>query len=306
MTVYAVRLANGADTAPRVRMADTLPLQPSGPLQARSGVRPGTGAAVTVVAGTMQVQVTPFLAWVDGGASDVQAGFVFVSDATATLTLDAGDASQARVDTIAAVVHDDTADGSGSTDAVLVVVKGTPGAGAPALPGSAVALRDVNVPAGLSAGTGGLAPSHLGTDRRRWIVGAGGILPVSGTAERDALTAYDGMAVYRTDLDRLQLWNGTTWDTYAPDPLSRFKRGSGSLNMPAANTEYSVTINYPSAFDASLPVPFVTLTQDAITGSPQSSVRLAVTARTRSSFTVAGVRSVGTAAVTFDWMASAV
>lgn len=211
MTLYALRLQNGTDTAPRARMGDALGLQHKGALQARTGLRRDGGGVVSVVAGSMQVQVTPFMAWVDGSASDTQAGYPVVSDATATLTVDDGAASLARVDTIAVVVKDNAFDGSGSTSADLVVVKGTPGAGAPALPGSAVALRDVNVPAGLSAGSGGLSSANLGTDRRAYLTALGGILPVTGATERDALGALAGQAVFRLDTATVEVHNGLTW-----------------------------------------------------------------------------------------------
>lgn len=216
MAEYALRLESGTDTAPRMRMGDALELGHSSPLDTRTGLRPDGGGAVAVVGGSMDVQVSPFLGWVSGGTSQAQGGYPFVLDSTKTLTLDAGDPSQARTDTIAAVVRDDAFDSSGTTAASVEVVKGTPGAGAPALPASALPLRDVIVPAGASAGSGGLSSSDLGADRRTWLAAAGGILTVSGATERDALPAVAGQAVYRDDTARVEVHDGTSWQTYAP------------------------------------------------------------------------------------------
>jgi len=170
MTVYALRLDNGVDTAARVRMGAmlNLPLGPS-PLTSKSALRPDGGGAVTVVAGTMQVQAAPFLAWVQGSVSTTQGGYPFVSDSTVTLTLSAGHATLSRTDTIAGVVRDNPFDGSGALDARVIVVQGIPGAGAPTLPANCVPLRDVVVPAGLSSGNGGLQTSNLSTDRRAYL-----------------------------------------------------------------------------------------------------------------------------------------
>lgn len=215
MTVYATRLVNGTDTRERLRRTDAAGLFPTGPGLARGGFRNDGGGAVSVNAGTMGVTVTPFTAWVDGGVSDVQAGYWLTSDATETLTVAAGHASQVRTDVVIAEVRDTTHDASGATDARLRILQGTPGSGVPALPTNAVALRNITVPAGASAGTGGLSSGALSTDRRVYTTGLGGTLPVASQAERDALPAIAGTMVYRRDLDRVQVLQGTGWRTVA-------------------------------------------------------------------------------------------
>lgn len=223
MTVYATRLANGLDTAERMRRSDSLYLFPAGATLARSGLRPDGGGAVTVNSGTMTVTVEPFTAWIDGGASDAQGGYPFVLDASLNLTIDPGHATLARVDTVVAQVRDDVFDGSGFTDARVYVVKGDDGGGAPAVPQSAIPLRDINVPAGASAGTGGLALGDLGADRRQYVTGLGGVLPVASQAERDAFTARAGQMVYRADKDRIEWYSSAGWkgDTdFAAIPLA--------------------------------------------------------------------------------------
>lgn len=214
MTEYALRLTNGADTAPRVRFADGLGLLPAASLKVRSGVRNDAGGAVTVNAGTMGVSVSPFVAFAQGGSSTGQGGYVFVLDAAKTLTLTDGHASLARVDTIAVVVKEDAFDGSGSTSASVQVVTGTAGAGAPTLPATAIPLRDVNVPAGLSVGTGGLASGNLSTDRRGYL--PAGVTRIASATERNTLTPQPGFTIYRTDTKVLECYNGSGWDVFTP------------------------------------------------------------------------------------------
>lgn len=211
MTVYATRLANGADTRDRLRRADAAGFFPAGVGLARQGLRPDGGGVVTVSAGTMTVNVAAFTAWVDGGASDLQGGYLFVSDGSEALAVADGHASLSRTDVVIAEVRDTTHDASGSTDARVRILQGTAGAGVPALPTNAVALRNLTIPAGLSVGTGGLSAGNLSTDRRTYTTGLGGVLTVAGTAERDALAAVEGMIVYRTDVDQLEVRRGAGW-----------------------------------------------------------------------------------------------
>lgn len=220
MTAYAIRLANGQDSAERMRRADAMGLWPSGVGMARQGLRPDGGGAVSVVAGSMTVDVQPFTGWVDGGVSDAQGGYSFVSDAVVQLTVSPGHASLLRVDTVVAEVRDNTYDASGFTDARVRIVEGVAGAGAPALPTSCIPLRNINVPAGASAGTGGLASGDLGTDRRTYTTGLGGVLSVTDKTARDALAPQRGWTVFREDVDRLETWDGYAWVPQGPVVVS--------------------------------------------------------------------------------------
>lgn len=217
MTTYATRLQNGVDTAVRMRMADSITLHSpgGGKVGGRLGLRNDSGGIVNAVGGTMNVTVSPFVGWVDGGTSDAQGGYPVINDATATLALAPGDATQARVDVIAVVINDTAFDGSGQTNCNLVVIQGTPGAGTPALPVTCMPLRAINVPAGLSAGTGGLSSGNLGTDYRVYL--PNGILRVASASERDSSSvAARGNVVYRVDSDEIEVWNGSTWRVYRP------------------------------------------------------------------------------------------
>lgn len=218
MTAYALRLQNSQDTAARVRIGDLLGLTPAGALTARTGIRPApTAGDVAAVAGTMNVTVQPFVAWVQGGVSTAQGGYVFVLDAQATLALANGHATLSRTDVVAAVVKDDAYDGSGLFTAEVTVVQGTPGGGTPALPTNALPIRNITVPANLSVGTGGLTAGNLSTDRRTYVSGLGGVVTVASQAERDALPATNGTVVYRKDTDALQVLKAGTWETLSVD-----------------------------------------------------------------------------------------
>lgn len=272
MAEYALRLENAADTAARVRMADALGLAQGGSLTARSGVKNDGGGAVTVNAGTMQVQVSPLIAWVDGGSSTSQGGYPFVLDAAKTLTLSDGHATLARVDTIAVVIHEDTYDGSGLTDAAVVVVTGTPGAGAPSLPATALPLRNVNVPAGLSTGTGGLSSGNLSTDRRTYLAAAGGIIRVASQTERDALANLQpGTTVYRSDLGEVETYNGTDWGKHVQSAAVTAATGTG--------TSWSKAVTFARPFKAG------TTPQVTVTGTANAPIVWNVTAVTNTGFT---------------------
>lgn len=236
MTEYALRLENSTDTRERMRKGDTLNLVPGPVSGARNGLRADGGGVVTAVAGTMTVEVTPFTAWVDGGASDAQGGYPFVLDATKTLTITDGDAALSRTDTVVAEVKDNTHDASGSTTATVRVLPGTPGGGVPTLPTSCVPLRNIIVPAGTSAGTGGLSGSNLSTDRRAYTAGLGGVVPVSGTTERDAMGARKGQPVFRLDTLTLEVFNGTSWDAFKKDDGMVTRRGTKSLTTDGTST----------------------------------------------------------------------
>lgn len=249
MTAYALRLENATDTAARVRAADALGLTPVGKFTARQGVRPAPGAGdVAVSAGTMQVTVQPFAAWIDGGVSDTQGGYPFVSDAVETLTLDNGHATLSRTDVIAAVVHDNAFDGSGSTDAAVVVITGTAGAGVPALPSNCLPLRNVTVPAGASLGTGGLTSGNLSTDRRTYTAALGGVVPVSSQSERDALPAVEGALCYRLDTNTWEGYNGAAWAGVAG--AGTYQSGTASHTYAGATQTQTLSYTFPTAFDS--------------------------------------------------------
>lgn len=296
MTEYALRLQNGTDTAPRLRLADTLGLAVDGALGARGGLRPDGGGAVTVVAGTMQVQVSPFLAWIDGTASVTQAGYVFVCDATKVLTLDPGDSAQVRVDTVAARVRENAFDSSGSTAADVFVVKGTPGAGAPVVPVGCEALRDINVPANAAAGTGGLTAGALGADRRRFTTALGGILQVSGQTQRDA-AGVEGRVVYRKDTKALELYDGGAWRTIPTGGSASPQAGKVSITTGSSGSTTSAAIVFATPYAS---VPSVNVTVESTSPGTNTAT---VSGITTTGCTIRLTRSGASATIPVHWQA---
>lgn len=250
MSEYALRLQNSQDTAARVRIGDLLGFTPAGVLTARTGIRPApTAGDVAAVAGTMNVSVQPFVAWVQGGVSVAQGGYTFVLDVAKNVAIANGHATLSRTDVVAVVVHENAYDGSGLTDAAVTVVQGTPGAGVPSLPANCLPLRNITVPAGLSVGTGGLTAGNLSTDRRTYVSGLGGVVTVASQAERDALPATNGTVVYRTDTDRLEVRRAGAWTQVQTDDTAprgnlayaQVTANQGSLSGSADLTGLSVT-----------------------------------------------------------------
>ncbi|MFG2111549.1 hypothetical protein ACGFRB_02730 [Streptomyces sp. NPDC048718] len=217
MTVRAAWLQSTGQTREDTRMALSALLTPSGqsaaetPLRSRPGIVPGglvlTGtAAMQCVIGTGRAVIQ--------GNDTAQGTYMIAVTAAETLTLTDGDPQYGRIDLIELAVLDDTYDKSGRAEAVIRLVKGTPSATpvAPASgPGSAFPLYTVAVPAGTSAGSGGIAWQSAVTTLHYPMTALGGIMPTSGFKG-----AYVGQ--YRDVSGLLQRWDGTTWVSY-PKPI---------------------------------------------------------------------------------------
>lgn len=110
----------------------------------------GTGLNVSVAAGACLVQ---------GDTNANQGLYEFFNDAAATLTHDAADGTNPRVDRIIARVYDASETGAGSDAGALEIVKGTPSSGAamfnqaswPALPASAMEIAVVLISTGATS-----------------------------------------------------------------------------------------------------------------------------------------------------------
>jgi hypothetical protein len=176
-------------------------------LGGRSGFRVGTPSVLSAT--STNWTLGPCAAMIDPGASTHQGMYGWSSDANVTGAVTAADATNPRKDIVYIQINDSSAgDGSGAVNADVKYLAGTPGVtpSAPTLPARSFLVGTLTVPqAGGGSPTVALNPARF--------VAAGGILPVSSLAERDALAAYDGLTVRRMDLaDRpLQTHNGTAW-----------------------------------------------------------------------------------------------
>ncbi|MGW7514778.1 hypothetical protein ACWGJ2_04220 [Streptomyces sp. NPDC054796] len=224
MTVRAAWLLPQGQTREDTRVTPVGTMVPEGPLTTRGGVIPGGAPLAATPAGAMAVQIGVGRATVQG--TTAQGPYPVVVDAPETLTLGDGDALD-RIDTVIVRIYDGMYDVEGQTLAAIEVVRGT-AAGAPSapvLPPASLPLWDVRVRAGASAATGGIAWASALTDRRRWTVAVGGIVPRGGPSTWAG--AYDGQ--YRDNGGVLERWSSETgaWVTYRPPELPAQTTESG-------------------------------------------------------------------------------
>ncbi|MFP1627478.1 hypothetical protein ACLB9X_20455 [Streptomyces sp. 5K101] len=194
---------------------------PAGPFASRSGILPGTYDGKYRVGGLLMSSNGPMSATVYHGRAVIQGpesqgAYPVALDADTVITFADGDPLNPRVDLVVLRVYDDQFDGSTRSEAALEIVRGTPAATpvAPNAPALSLTLFSVRVPAGTSAGTGGIPWTTTGTvtDLRVTVAGVGGILPVYNNAAEPG--AYPGQYQDNDNSHFLQRWNGTAWVAY--------------------------------------------------------------------------------------------
>lgn len=210
-------------------------------LGAVSGFRVGTQPSVVSVTSTTWT-VNPCSAIIDPVASTTQGAYRWSTDVAVTGAVTAANATNPRKDILYIQVNDASAgDGSGARNANILYLAGTPAASPvpPALPARSFLVATISVP---TAGGGSPTIAFNAT----YSVAAGAILPVSSQAVRDALTPYDGLAVWRTDLDQVQIYSGSAWLSVTHDDMPFGHMGktdgfqsissSATITMAAAQT----------------------------------------------------------------------
>ncbi|MEU7038074.1 hypothetical protein ABZ958_30965 [Streptomyces sp. NPDC046237] len=218
MTVRAAWLQPTGQTREDTRLTLAALLTPSGqsaeetPLRSRAGILPG--GFVLTGNSPMQCSIGTGRAIVQGKDTD-QGAYMVAVTAPETLTVTDGDPQYGRIDLVELAVVDNDYDRTGVTEAVVRLVKGTASA-TPAVPvsgpGSTLPLYTVAVPAGTSAGTGGINWTSAAVTPLHWpVVALGGIMPTSGFKG-----AYVGQ--YRDAAGLFQRWDGTAWVSY-PKPV---------------------------------------------------------------------------------------
>lgn len=221
MTVRAAWLlpggaGNPGQTREDTRLAPVGTMTPAGELTSRPGVIPGGDPFAATGAGAMSLQIGVGRAVVQG--TTAQGAYPIAVDAPEVLTFADGDALFSRIDTVVVRVYDGLFDDSGQTVATIEVIQGqaTDTPTAPTLPPCSLRLWDVTVPAGASAGVGGIDWSSALADRRRYTVAVGGIIPRGVTSDAGA---YDGQY---TDMGgTLYRWSAADgeWQPYRPPEL---------------------------------------------------------------------------------------
>ncbi|MHB6907123.1 hypothetical protein [Streptomyces sp. DB-54] len=241
MTVRAAWLTNrgdpaGGQTRNDSRLTPLGTMTPAGELTTLSGVIPGGAPLDLGITGPMGVTLGPGRAVVQG--TDIQGAYPVVITAPEALIFTDGDAANPRLDVIVLRVYDGAYDESGQVLATAEIIPGTPAAAPtpPPLPAGALPLYRVAVPAGASAGGGGIDFRTATTDLRRPTVSVGGINP-----NPDAPGTY--RAQYR-DRSGLQRWSGSAWVgmateliTWTKAPLAAGYSHNGNSN---GNVEYRV------------------------------------------------------------------
>ncbi|MGK5728185.1 hypothetical protein [Streptomyces sp. URMC 124] len=219
MTVRSGWLVNrdaqgGGQTRADTRLVPVGTWTPQTELTSRGGIVPGGTPFALTSAGAMQCTIGTGRALITG--STVQGSYPVAVTEPETLTIADGDAQYPRKDSIILRVYDTAYDGSGQTTAALMVVQGTPAANptAPVASGTAEKLYEILVPAGTSAGTGGINWATGVSDRRRTTVSMGGIQ--AGGWSLGYTGSYTGQ--YRDNGSGLERWNGTAWSAYPAVP----------------------------------------------------------------------------------------
>ena len=211
MAIKVLALASGVTGLSDHRVLNGAMMQPAGQISVRSGVLPGATSGNLSTVSAMVARVAPVKVIINNSISSALGPYLLVSDANVDITFDAGEAAVPRVDRIIARSYDDTNDASGLTEGSIYYLKGTAGGSATALPDNSILLYEMTIPAGASAGGGGVNFANA-VDQRVYTTAQGGIIPVKSNTDMAAITnPHEGMAVYRTDLDVLYIYDGTTW-----------------------------------------------------------------------------------------------
>jgi len=221
VTVRTAWLLPGVDgpgqTREDTRLAPLGTMSPESEIRTRDGVIPGGDPFAATAAGAMDLQIGIGRAVVQG--TDAQGAYPVANDAPAVVTFADGNAQFARVDAVVIRVYDQLFDTEGQNLCRLEVVQGEPTATptAPTLPSACLRLWEVTVPAGASAGVGGIDFGAALADRRRFTVAAGGIIPLGWGLSFAG--AYDGQ--YRDNGGALERWSAPLeqWQTYRPPLL---------------------------------------------------------------------------------------
>lgn len=184
------------------------------PLGGRTGVWPGTPTSTVSVSGST-VTVSPH-----GGVLDVEtpadAGpYCYSVDPAWTEALTPAAATDQRVDSVFVSMQDPAeGDGSSAPDANLSYVAGLAGpaggargaaGGPPAIPDQSFELAQITVP---KSGTGNPSVTFVAP----YSIAAGGIVPVSGSAQYPA-SPYVGQYIDDPAVGLLR-WNGTVWHAF--------------------------------------------------------------------------------------------
>lgn len=203
--------------------------QSNGNVNHRAGLFPTNNAATLTNVSAMVAGIGPLKAIVENPAGSGQ--YLVQSDAQENVTFEDGEPVVIRTDRIILRVYNDAQDGSGQNDPVIEYLKGNSSGSPNPLPNGSLLLWDINVPAGASAGSGGINFTSAAVDRRVFTTASGGVVPVANTTELNAITnPYSGMTAYDKALSVLYVHDGANFKAKGQISVSTSSGLSGIVN----------------------------------------------------------------------------
>jgi hypothetical protein len=196
---------------------------------------------------------------VAGGQAVVARGtavgpYLGANDGAATVNTTAAPGSGSRYDLVW-VQFPDVEQGDANSVGVLGVTQGT-ASGSPtkpygSVPAGALVLAEALMPTGTTRTDTGVTITQVAP----WTVARGAAVPVRTQTERDALTLFDGLSVYRLDTHKIQVYSGIEWLELAPGgmPATVTAYGNGTNTITSATfaalptNPCSVAFTNPSA-----------------------------------------------------------
>ncbi|WP_225802506.1 hypothetical protein [Streptomyces sp. NK15101] len=210
------------------------------PVQVRSGILPGSYSGQFRLSGFWMDKASAMTATVSEGRAviqgDISQGVYPVAlPASEQITFAAGDAQYGRIDLVVLKIYDNLYDGSTRNEAKIEIIQGVPGQApkAPATPARSLALYEVTVPAGASAGNGGIPWNTSLKDLRTPVVALGGILPVEGPVLPGAFPGQ----YQDTANNQFQRWDGGKWVAY-PEAVGGIVPSSASTLQGSYTGQY--------------------------------------------------------------------
>lgn len=181
-------------------------------LRSRQGIRLGPGNPGKVTAtGTpdVNIHVEKFQAVLT--ASRGLGEYVATLDADKTIDMLTGTPAHATLVRNDLIIgrQQDTYYGDGSTSFLVTRVLGTAGAGDPSLAAFPDYIPLARVRVAATATT--ITTAMIDDLRPAWAVALGGTLPVPDVTARTALTAFEGLKIYRQDRDWVEIYDGAAW-----------------------------------------------------------------------------------------------
>ncbi|MEU7024202.1 hypothetical protein ABZ990_26625 [Streptomyces sp. NPDC046203] len=239
MNLRSSWVAETGQTREDTRLTQT-PTTMVNPVQVRSGITPGSYDGKYRLAGFWMTGASTMTATVSEGRAviqgDISQGVYPVTlPASEPVTFATGDAQFGRVDLVTLRIYDNLYDGSNRNEAKIEVIQGVPSASpvAAAAPPRCLPLYEVLVPAGASAGNGGIPWNTSLRDLRTPVVAVGGILPVENAVLPGA---YPGQ-YQDTANNQFQRWDGGKWVAY-PEAVGGVVPSSASTALGSYVGQY--------------------------------------------------------------------